>query len=232
MTGSMFANYRIEEQIGKGGMGVVYRAIVTRLGRSVAIKVLPVECAKDPPRRARFEREARLLAFLNHPHIAAIHGIEEAGGVCALALEYVPGDTLDKRIAAGPLPLPKALKLAIQIADALEAAHARGIIHRDLKPANVKITPEENVKVLDFGLAKVLEAGPATTRTLHAISRGGRAGAPDSGRPHQHRHPPRHVPIRRRGHRQAAPGTRRARGGRGVPGAGQRPTPTAGLSHG
>ena len=163
MTGSSFGNYRVEEQIGKGGMGVVYRAIDTKLGRSVAIKVLPDECAKDPARRARFEREARLLAALNHTHIAAIHGLEEFDGVCALVLEYVPGDTLDKRLSSGPLPLKEALKICVQIADALESAHAKGIIHRDLKPANVKITPEESVKVLDFGLAKALEQGPVTT---------------------------------------------------------------------
>src|SRR5579864_1565275 len=145
-TGSSFGNYRVEEQIGKGGMGVVYRAIDTKLGRSVAIKVLPEECAKDSARRARFEREARLLAALNHTHIAAIHGLEEFDGACALVLEYVPGDTLDKRMSSGSLPLNEALKICIQISDALESAHAKGIIHRDLKPANVKITPDESVK--------------------------------------------------------------------------------------
>src|SRR5512136_516777 len=147
MTGSTFGNYRVEEQIGKGGMGVVYRAIDTKLGRSVAIKVLPEECAKDPARRARFEREARLLASLNHPHIAAIHGLEEFDGVCALVLEYVPGDTLERRVASGPLPTKEALKICAQIADALESAHAKGTIHRDLKPSNVKITPDDSVKV-------------------------------------------------------------------------------------
>jgi serine/threonine-protein kinase len=151
MTGSSFGNYRVEEQVGKGGMGIVYRAIDTKLGRSVAIKVLPAECGKDPARRARFEREARLLAALNHAHIAAIYGLEEADSGCVLVLEYVPGDTLDRRISSGPLPLKEALDVCIQIADALESAHAKGIIHRDLKPANVKITAEGTVKVLDFG---------------------------------------------------------------------------------
>src|SRR5690349_18004461 len=163
MTGSSFGNYRIEEQIGRGGMGVVYRAIDTRLGRSVAIKVLPEECAKDPARHARFEREARLLAALNHPHIGSIHGLEEFNGVCGLVLEYVPGDTLEKRISSGSIAWQEALKICIQIADALESAHAKGIIHRDLKPANVKITPDGKIKVLDFGLAKALEQVPVTT---------------------------------------------------------------------
>jgi serine/threonine-protein kinase len=163
VTGSSFGNYRIEDQIGRGGMGVVYRAIDTKLGRSVAIKVLPADCGKDPARRARFEREARLLAALNHPHIASVYGLEESDGVFALALEYVPGDTLEKRTANGPLPWKQALSICIQIAGALESAHAKGIIHRDLKPANVKITPEDGIKVLDFGLAKALEPVPTDT---------------------------------------------------------------------
>jgi serine/threonine-protein kinase len=160
MTGSTFGNYRVEEQIGKGGMGIVYRAVDTKLGRSVAIKVLPDECARDATVRGRFEREARMLAALNHAHVAAIHGIEEFDGNCGLVLEYVPGDTLAQRIAAGPMPWKDALKFSAQIADALDWAHSRGIIHRDLKPANVKITPEGSVKVLDFGLAKALEQVP------------------------------------------------------------------------
>ena len=142
-------------------MGVVYRAVDIKLGRSVAIKVLPDECARDPERRARFEREARLLAALNHPNIAAIHGLEEFDDVCGLVLEYVPGDTIDRRLAAGLIPRKEALAICRQVAEALEAAHAKGIIHRDLKPANIKITPDDTVKVLDFGLAKVFEEAPA-----------------------------------------------------------------------
>jgi serine/threonine-protein kinase len=163
MIGSTFGNYRVEEQIGRGGMGIVYRAVDSKLGRRVAIKVLPEGCAKDHELRARLEREARLLAALNNGHIASIHGIEEFAGACGLVLEYVPGDTLEKRISSNPLPMKEALKICIQIADALESAHAKGIIHRDLKPANVKITPEGTVKVLDFGLAKALQQEPAAT---------------------------------------------------------------------
>jgi Tol biopolymer transport system component len=135
-------------------MGEVYRARDPRLGRDVAIKVLPSAAALDPDRLARFDREARLLASLNHPHIATLHGIEDADGVRALVLELIEGDTLADVIARGPVPVREALRLAGQIADALDAAHAKGVIHRDLKPANIKLTPERQVKVLDFGLAK------------------------------------------------------------------------------
>jgi Tol biopolymer transport system component len=140
--------------IGAGGMGEVYRARDSRLGRDVAIKVLPTAAALDPDRLARFDREARLLASLNHPHIATIHGIEHSDGVRGLVLELVEGETLADIIARGPVPLREALRLAGQIADALDAAHAKGVIHRDLKPANIKVTPERQIKVLDFGLAK------------------------------------------------------------------------------
>ena len=130
----------------------------TKLKRQVALKVLPPSLAADPDRLARFQREAEVLASLNHPHIAAIYGLEEADGVKALVMELVEGPTLADRIARGPIPLDEALPIARQIAEALEAAHEQGIIHRDLKPANIKVRPDGTVKVLDFGLAKALAA--------------------------------------------------------------------------
>ena len=154
MIGKTLGHYQITSQLGKGGMGEVYRAKDQKLGRDVAIKVLPEEFAKDADRVARFQREAKLLASLNHPNIAAIHGLEESGGTNFLVLELVEGDTLADRIKAGPIPVEESLKLALQIAEALEAAHEKGVIHRDLKPANIKVTPDGKVKVLDFGLAK------------------------------------------------------------------------------
>src|SRR5262245_13360755 len=154
LTGRRFGVYLVHERIGVGGMGEVYRARDTRLGRDVAIKVLPYAFASDADRLARFEREARVLASLDHPHIGTILGVEERDGIRALVLGLVEGDTLAERIARGPLPLADALEYARQIADALEAAHEKGVIHRDLKPSNVKITPTGVVKVLDFGLAK------------------------------------------------------------------------------
>jgi len=154
MTGKSLAHYDIAKEIGKGGMGVVYQAKDQKLGRDVAIKVLPEEFAKDAERVARFQREAKLLASLNHPNIAAIYGLEESEGVHFLVLELIEGDTLADRIKTGAIPVEEALKLALQIAEALEAAHEKGVIHRDLKPANIKITPEGKIKVLDFGLAK------------------------------------------------------------------------------
>jgi eukaryotic-like serine/threonine-protein kinase len=154
MIGKTLGHYQITNQIGKGGMGEVYQAKDQVLGRYVAIKVLPDEFAKDADRVARFQREAKVLASLNHPNIAAIHGLEESSGTNFLVLELVEGETLADRIKAGPVPVEEALKLAFQIAEALEAAHEKGVIHRDLKPANIKVTPEEKVKVLDFGLAK------------------------------------------------------------------------------
>jgi len=154
-------HYRIEEELGAGGMGTVYRATDTTLGRQVAIKFLPEAFAKDPDWLGRFEREARLLAALNHPNIAAIYGFEEAGGVHYLVLELVPGDTLAQLLKRGPLKVPEALGVGRQIAEGLEAAHGKGVIHRDLKPANVKVTPEGKVKVLDFGLAKAFQAEPS-----------------------------------------------------------------------
>src|SRR2546427_7890682 len=135
-------------------MGQVYRATDTTLGRQVAIKILPDAFASDPDRLARFEREAKTLASLSHPHIAAIYGFEKSGGLHALVMELVEGEDLSQRIARGAIPLDEALPIARQIADALEAAHEQGIIHRDLKPANINVRPDGMVKVLDFGLAK------------------------------------------------------------------------------
>ncbi len=146
--------YTVEAEIGRGGMGVVYRATDTRLGRPVAIKALPEELAGDPERLARFEREARTLAALNHPNVAGIHGVEEHRGHRYLILEFVDGETLAERLDRGPLPVDEALEVCVQICRGVEAAHEAGIIHRDLKPANVKLTPDGKVKVLDFGLAK------------------------------------------------------------------------------
>src|SRR6059058_4676200 len=139
-------------------MGQVYRARDSKLNRDVAIKILPDYFAADADRLARFTREAQTLAALNHPHIAHIHGLEESGGVRALVMELVEGETLADRIARGPIPVDEALPIARQIAGALEAAHEQGIIHRDLKPANIKLRPDGTVKVLDFGLAKLAES--------------------------------------------------------------------------
>jgi serine/threonine protein kinase len=177
--GSRFGAYEVGSLIGMGGMGEVYRATDTRLHRAVAIKVLPETFANDPDRIARFEREAQLLASLNHPHIAAIYGIERSDTVQALILELVEGATLADRIARGALPLDEALPIARQIAEALEAAHEHGVIHRDLKPANIKVREDGTVKVLDFGLAKAIapdegtSAGPANSPTITAGTRYG-----------------------------------------------------------
>ena len=154
--GIQLGTYKIVGPLGAGGMGEVYRATDTTLDREVALKLLPDMMARDPELVARFEREAKLLASLNHPQIAAIYGFEQAEGKRFLVLEIVEGPTLAERIAAGPLMVEESLDIARQMAEALEAAHDKGIIHRDLKPANVKITPEGQVKVLDFGLAKAL----------------------------------------------------------------------------
>src|SRR5256712_7343950 len=154
-TGTRLASYEVVAAIGAGGMGEVYRARDTKLGRAVAVKVLPDALAADADRIARFEREAKALAALNHPHIAALYGMEESDGRHFLVMELVEGETLAERLQRGPMPVGEALKTATQIAEALGAAHEKGIVHRDLKPANVKITPDEKVKVLDFGLAKV-----------------------------------------------------------------------------
>jgi eukaryotic-like serine/threonine-protein kinase len=155
--GTRLGPYEIGARIGVGGMGEVYRAKDTNLGRDVAIKVLPEAFAQDPERVARFEREATTLASLNHPNIAIIHGLEKADGLLALVMELIQGATLADRVAQGPIAIAEALPIARQIAEAVEAAHEQGIIHRDLKPANVKVRDDDTVKVLDFGLAKILE---------------------------------------------------------------------------
>ena len=167
-AGSRLGPYEILSALGAGGMGEVYRARDRRLDRDVAIKILPELFAADPERIARFEREAKTLASLNHPNIAHIHGLEESNSVRALVMELVEGPTLADRIAQGPIPLDEALPIARQIAEALEAAHEQGIIHRDLKPANIKLRPDGTVKVLDFGLAKVLEPTSAVGGTVTA----------------------------------------------------------------
>jgi serine/threonine protein kinase len=156
-SGARLGPYEIVAAIGAGGMGEVYRARDTRLKRDVALKILPESFAADSDRLARFQREAEVLASLNHPNIAQIYGIEESNGTRGLVMELIEGETLANRIARGPIPLDEALPIAKQISEALEAAHEQGIIHRDLKPANIKVRPDGTVKVLDFGLAKALE---------------------------------------------------------------------------
>ena len=159
-VGSHLGHYEVTALIGEGGMGQVYQATDTKLKRQVALKILPDAFSADPERLARFQREAEALASLNHPNIAAIHGLEEADDIRALVLELVEGPTLADRIKQGPIPLDEALPIAKQIAEALEAAHEAGVIHRDLKPANIKVKDDGTVKVLDFGLAKALDPNP------------------------------------------------------------------------
>src|SRR5271170_3969899 len=162
-AGTRLGPYEIVSAIGAGGMGEVYQAHDSKLGRDVAIKVLPEAFADDPERLARFQREAKMLAALNHPNIATIFGLEQSGATHYLVMELVPGDTLQQRVQRdGAVPIEEALAIAKQIAEALEAAHEKGIIHRDLKPANVKLTDEGKVKVLDFGLAKAFEGDPSS----------------------------------------------------------------------
>ena len=172
--GTSIGHYDVTALLGEGGMGQVWQATDTQLNRQVALKILPDAFAADPERLARFTREAQILASLNHPNIAAIHGIEEADGMRALVLELVEGPTLADRISKGPIPLDEALPIAKQIAEALEAAHEAGVIHRDLKPANIKVREDGTVKVLDFGLAKALdpnpEADPSQSPTLTAAA--------------------------------------------------------------
>jgi serine/threonine protein kinase len=186
-SGSRVGPYEIVAPLGAGGTGEVYRARDRKLDREVALKVLPPSVATDPDRLMRFEREAKTLAALNHPHIAQIHGFEQAGGTSALVMELVDGEDLSQRIARGPIPFDEALPIATQIAEALEAAHEQGIVHRDLKPANIKVRSDGTVKVLDFGLAKALDgaggagrgggAGPSAllnspTLSIHATQAG------------------------------------------------------------
>ena len=161
-AGARLGSYEIQAQLGAGGMGEVYRARDTKLDRDVAIKVLPESFAKDAERLARFTREAKTLASLNHPNIAAIYGLEESEGITALVMELVEGDDLSQRIARGAIPLDEALPIATQIAEALEAAHEQGVIHRDLKPANIKVRADGMLKVLDF-------VAPRRRRTLKRL---------------------------------------------------------------
>lgn len=173
--GQTLGHYEIISLLGKGGMGEVYQAKDTKLGRDIAIKMLPVEFAIDSGRVERFQREARLLASLNHPNIAAIYGLEESGRTSFLVMELIEGDTLAERLKQGPIPIEESLKLALQIAEGLEAAHEKGVIHRDLKPANIKVTPEGKIKILDFGLAKAFapdqgEAKPSDSPTISAAA--------------------------------------------------------------
>lgn len=160
--------YEIVGQIGAGGMGEVYRAKDTKLGRDVAIKTLSASLAADKDRLARFEREAKLLAALNHPHIASVYSLDQHEGTAYLTMELVEGETLEQRLRGGPLPVEEALNVARQIAEALEAAHAKGVVHRDLKPANIMVTPDGVVKVLDFGLAKVFSGDVNEANPLHS----------------------------------------------------------------
>ncbi len=166
--GTHLGPYEVLSPLGAGGMGEVWRARDTRLGREVALKFLPEGFADDPERHARFEREAKVLASLNHPNIAVLYGLEHLDGQHALVMELVEGDGLDERIARGAIPVDEALPIAVQIAEALEAAHERGIVHRDLKPANVKVRPDGTVKVLDFGLAKAWEEQAAESDPAHS----------------------------------------------------------------
>ena len=174
-AGTRIGAYEVVALLGTGGMGEVYRAHDSKLRRDVAIKTLPAAVALDPDRLQRFEREAQVLASLNHPHVGAIYGFEEADGVCALVLELVEGPTLAERLASGSaIPVNEALAIARQIADALDAAHERGIVHRDLKPANIKVTPDGTIKVLDFGLAKALnpDSSNASANLTHSPTLG------------------------------------------------------------
>ena len=177
MIGKTLSHYRIVEKLGEGGMGVVWRALDTQLDREVAIKVLPETFSGDAERVARFEREAKLLASLNHRNIAAIYGVDEADGQRFLVMELVEGQTLAAKLLQGPLEIDEAIDLCHQLARALEAAHDRGVLHRDLKPANVQVTPEGRVKVLDFGLAKAFEVQGDSDASPTMTSGGTQAGA-------------------------------------------------------
>jgi serine/threonine protein kinase len=174
-AGSQLGSYQALTLVGAGGMGEVYHARDLKLGREVALKILRDELAQDAERLGRFEREARLLASLNHPHIATLYGMEEAEGVRFLIMEFVPGPTVADRLALGPLTVEESLSLGRQMAEALEAAHEKGVVHRDLKPGNVKITPAGKVKLLDFGLAKVVAAPspPGAETATHEATREG-----------------------------------------------------------
>src|SRR5258706_7981799 len=172
--GKRLGPYEVLALLGAGGMGEVYHARDGKLGREIAIKVLPPAFAHDPDRLARFQREAQVLAALNHPNIAQIYGLDESEGARFLVMEYVPGENLK-----GPMPLDEAMAVCRQIADALEAAHEKGVVHRDLKPANIKLTPEGKVKVLDFGLARAMAtdaSSPDATQSPTLVASATRAG--------------------------------------------------------
>ncbi|MGH9539931.1 MAG: serine/threonine-protein kinase, partial [Terriglobales bacterium] len=177
LTGTL-SHYQIVARIGAGGMGEVYRATDTKLGRDVALKVLPAEMSRDPDRLARFQREARTVAALNHPHIVTIFSVEEAGGVHFLTMEVIEGQSLDQGIPKGGLPLNRIVEVALALAEALAAAHEKGIVHRDLKPANVMLTSVGRVKVLDFGLAKDVREINSNDATLTSA---GLAGLTQAG---------------------------------------------------
>jgi Tol biopolymer transport system component len=190
MIGTTLAHYEITARLGSGGMGDVYQATDSKLGRAVAIKILPEEFAREPDRVARFRREARVLASLNHPSIAAIYGIEESDGRAFIVMELVPGETLAERIRRRALSVPEALEIARQIAGALEAAHEGGIVHRDLKPANIKVTSTGTVKLLDFGIAKAASialGGAADATTIDGATVGAVLGTPSYMSPEQAR---------------------------------------------
>src|SRR5262245_58788613 len=180
MIGQRLRHYAVESQLGQGGMGIVYRALDTKLNRPVAIKVLPSHAMGDVARKTRFVQEARAASALNHPNIITIHDIDTAEGVDFIVMEYVPGKALDRLMPRRGLPVGEVLRYAIEIADALAAAHAAGIVHRDLKPANVMVTDQGHAKILDFGVAKLVEPGVASdsdaTRTAQHTEDGAIVG--------------------------------------------------------
>src|SRR5689334_18661784 len=172
-SGTRLGTYETLGPLGAGGMGEVYRARDLRLGREIAIKVLPAEVASFPDRLARFEREARTVAGLNHPNIVTLFSVEDEDGIRFLTMELVEGQTLSTLVSPGGLPLPKLLELAVPLTDALVAAHEKGVIHRDLKPGNVMVSREGRVKVLDFGLAKMMDGGSNTAPGTMTVTSGG-----------------------------------------------------------